>query len=117
LFSEMRNEWFTGLPQARLLIDAPQDVREHLAHGPYFEPIAGTAREGMKTFDNERFIRLPWEVAPSKTGPSSHWRWLSKGGEFSFFYSDIHLVLNWKEEGAELKQVNFDLNGSTAQVR
>jgi len=117
LFSEMRKEWFTGLPQARLLIDAPQDVREHLAHGPYFEPTAGTAREGMKTFDNERFIRLPWEVAPSKTGPSSHWRWLSKGGEFSFFYSDIHLVLNWKEEGAELKQVNFDLNGSTAQVR
>lgn len=116
-FSEVRKDWFSALPQARLLLDAPQDVRGLLAKGPYFEPIAGTAREGMKTFDNERFIRLPWEVSPSKVGPKKSWRWLSKGGEFSYFFSDIHLLLNWRDDGAELKQVNLDLNGSTAQVR
>ena len=116
-FSEVRKDWFSALPQARLLLDAPQDVRGLLAKGPYFEPIAGTAREGMKTFDNERFIRLPWEVFPSKVGPKNSWRWLSKGGEFSYFFSDIHLLLNWRDDGAELKQVNLDLNGSTAQVR
>ena len=71
----------------------------------------------MKTFDNERFIRLPWEIDPSKIGPTNSWRWLSKGGEFSFFFSDIHLLLNWRDDGAELKQVNINLNGSTAQVR
>ncbi|WP_223306390.1 BREX-1 system adenine-specific DNA-methyltransferase PglX [Achromobacter insolitus] len=116
-FSEVRKDWFSALPQARLLLDAPQDVRGLLAKGPYFEPIAGTAREGMKTFDNERFIRLPWEVSPSKVGAKNSWRWLSKGGEFSYFFSDIHLLLNWRDDGAELKQVNLDLNGSTAQVR
>lgn len=116
-FSEVRKDWFSALPQSRLLLDAPQDVRELLSKGPYFEPVAGTAREGMKTFDNERFIRLPWEIDPSKIGPSNSWRWLSKGGEFSFFFSDIHLLLNWRSDGAELKQVNLDLNGSTAQVR
>lgn len=116
-FSDVRKEWFSALPQARLLLDAPQDVRGLLAKGPYFEPIAGTAREGMKTFDNERFIRLPWEVAPSKVGPNNSWRWLSKGGEFSYFFSDIHLLLNWRDDGAELKQINMRLNGSTAQVR
>ncbi|VWD58731.1 hypothetical protein BCO18442_07019 [Burkholderia contaminans] len=116
-FSNMRREWFSSLPQARMLINAPRDVRDLLADGPYLEPTAGTAREGMKTFDNERFIRLPWEVNPSKIGANSHWRWLSKGGEFSYFYSDIHLLLNWSGDGAELKQINLDLNGSTAQVR
>lgn len=116
-FSEVRKDWFSALPQARLLLDSPQDVRELLAKGPYFEPVAGTAREGMKTFDNVRFIRLPWEVAPSKVGPNNSWRWLSKGGEFSYFFSDIHLLLNWRDDGAELKQINLDLNGSTAQVR
>jgi predicted RNA methylase len=116
-FSEVRKDWFSALPQARLLLDAPQDVRGLLAKGPYFEPIAGTAREGMKTFDNERFIRLPWEVVPSKVGPNNSWHWLSKGGEFSYFYSDIHLLLNWRDDGAELKQINLALNGSTAQVR
>jgi hypothetical protein len=117
LFSAMRKEWFSGLPQSRLLIDAPQHVRDMLAQGPYFEPIAGTAREGMKTFDNERFIRLPWEIDPKSIGTTKTWRWLSKGGEFSFFYSEIHLLLNWKDDGAELKEVNLALNGSTAQVR
>ncbi|WP_186236014.1 BREX-1 system adenine-specific DNA-methyltransferase PglX [Burkholderia gladioli] len=116
-FSKMQREWFSSLPQARMLINAPRDVRDLLADGPYLEPTAGTAREGMKTFDNERFIRLPWEVNPSKIGASGHWRWLSKGGEFSYFYSDIHLLLNWSGDGAELKQINLDLNGSTAQVR
>ncbi len=116
-FSDVRKEWFSALPQARLLLDAPQGVRELLAEGPYFEPIAGTAREGMKTFDNERFIRLPWEVSPSKVGANNSWRWLSKGGEFSYFFSDIHLLLNWQDDGAELKQINLDVNGSTAQVR
>ncbi|MBK8754671.1 MAG: BREX-1 system adenine-specific DNA-methyltransferase PglX [Candidatus Competibacteraceae bacterium] len=116
-FSEVKKGWFAALPQSRLLLDAPQDVRELLAKGPYFEPVAGTAREGMKTFDNERFIRLPWEIDPSKIGPTNNWRWLSKGGEFSFFFSDIHLLLNWRDDGAELKQVNISLNGSTAQVR
>ncbi len=116
-FSEMRKDWFSALPQSRLLLDAPQDVRRLLAKGPYFEPVAGTAREGMKTFDNERFIRLPWEIEPTKIGPTNSWRWLSKGGEFSYFFSDIHLLLNWRDDGAELKQINLELNGSTAQVR
>lgn len=117
LFSAMVSEWFLDLPQARLLIDAPQHVRQMLAEGPYFEPVAGTAREGMKTFGNERFLRLPWEVSGDTIGPDSDWRWMTKGGEFSFFYSEINLVLNWRKDGAELQQINHALNGSTAQVR
>ncbi|MBB3862675.1 hypothetical protein GGQ88_003977 [Novosphingobium hassiacum] len=117
LFSDTEKQFFADLPQSRLLIDAPQNVRDLLAHGPYFEPNAGTAREGMKTFDNERFIRLPWEVVGSAIGKGKKWHWLVKGGEFSFFYSEVHLLLNWANDGAELKEININLNGSTAQVR
>lgn len=117
LFETMEKQSFFELPQSRLLISAPPHVRSILAQGPFFEPTGGTAREGMKTFDNERFIRLPWEVSESSIGQQKDWRWLSKGGEFAFFYSEIRLVLNWRNDGAELKEFNILLNGSTSQVR
>jgi hypothetical protein len=117
LFEKVDKQSFMDLPQSRLLIDAPSNVRRLMAQGPFLEPEGATAREGMKTFDNERFIRLPWEVDSEKIGPNKNWRWLSKGGEFAFFYSEIHLVLNWSRDGAELREVNLALNGSTAQVR
>lgn len=117
LFSPAEKQPFADLPQSRFLIDAPESVRSLLVHGPYFEPNGGTAREGMKTFDNDRFIRLPWEVKGDNVGKGKKWRWLVKGGEFSYFYTEIHLLLNWGSDGAELKEINLALNGSTAQVR
>lgn len=117
LFSPAEKQSFAELPQSRFLIDAPESVRSLLVHGPYFEPDGGTAREGMKTFDNDRFIRLPWEVKGNRIGKEKKWRWLVKGGEFSYFYTEVHLLLNWDSDGAELKEINIALNGSTAQVR
>ena len=115
--SFLRREWFLALPQSKILYAAPARVRELLSSGTYFEPTVGTAREGMKSFDNFRFIRLWWEVEPQRIGRGEAWERFSKGGDFSYFYLDTHLLLNWANEGAELKEINRNLNGSTAQVR
>ncbi|MGF6296388.1 BREX-1 system adenine-specific DNA-methyltransferase PglX [Paraburkholderia youngii] len=115
--SRLKREWFLALPQAKILYAAPARVRALLSSNKYFEPAIGTAREGMKSFDNFRFIRLWWEIDPSRIGRGNAWVRFSKGGEFSFFYLDTHLLLNWENEGAQLKEVNRELNGSTAQVR
>ena len=113
----LRREWFLALPQSKILYAAPARVRELLSSGTYFEPTVGTAREGMKSFDNFRFIRLWWEVPSHRIGRGTGWERFSKGGDFSYFYLDTHLLLNWANEGAELKEINRNLNGSTAQVR
>ncbi len=115
--SFLRREWFLALPQSKILYAAPVRVRELLSSGTYFEPTVGTAREGMKSFDNFRFIRLWWEVEPQRIGRGEAWERFSKGGDFSYFYLDTYLLLNWANEGAELKEINRTLNGSTAQVR
>lgn len=115
--SFFRREWFLALPQSKILYAAPTRVRELLSSGTYFEPATGTAREGMKSFDNFRFIRLWWEVEQQRIGRGKSWERFSKGGDFSYFYLDTHLLLNWANEGAELKEINRSLNGSTAQVR
>jgi hypothetical protein len=109
--------WFAALPQGKLLYSAPSEVRELLSDPVQFEPTGGTAREGMKSFDNFRFIRLSWEIPADSVGVGNKWTPFNKGGEFSFFCSDFHLLLNWSKDGAELRQINLAMNGSTAQVR
>lgn len=112
-----RKSWFAVLPQGKLLYSASSEVRQLLSDPIQFEPTGGTAREGMKSFDNFRFIRLTWEIPETSIGIKNKWTHFNKGGEFSFFYSDFHLLLNWSNDGAELRQINLAMNGSTAQVR
>jgi len=105
------------LPQKKLLYSIPLSVKKLFSSGERFEPIAGTAREGMKTFDNERFIRLAWEVRQTDIGRGKKWHWFAKGGSHAFFYLPFHLLVNWEDDGKQLQAVNREVNGSTAQVR
>ena len=106
-----------ALPQSKLLYSLPHGIARLLQDSPAFEPSVGTAREGMKSFENERFVRLWWEVAPPEIGRNRTWQRFAKGGSHAFFYAPIFLVLNWRAAGKELQAVNERLNGSTAQVR
>ena len=60
-----------------------------------------TVKHGTSTSDDFRFLRLWWE-APRDVGYLS----LSKGGEYSKFYSELYLYINWNQGGRELS--NFD---------
>ncbi len=56
-------------------------------------------RVGLQTGDDFRFIRCRWEV---KTNLDT-WFLHAKGGENEPFSTDIHLVVNWASNGAEMK--------------
>lgn len=105
------------LPKAKMLYGLPFAVLRILRDSERFEPEAGTAREGMKSFDNSRFLRLTWEVPAREIGPGKRWQWFAKGGSHAFFYADLHLLLDWRKDGAALKDKNIQVNGTTAQVR
>ena len=105
---------FAKFPYAKLLWQLPHSI-EYLFTNPHrYEPTAGTAREGMKTFSNERFLRLPWEVARE---PGSKWVPFVKGGENKRYFGVSTMLLNRKHDGRELDCQNLSVNGSTAQVR
>jgi hypothetical protein len=57
---------------------------------------------GLQTGDDFRFIRLASEVSTQDI--PSVWRFHAKGGDNSPFYSDLHLVVNWKNDGAAIKE-------------
>jgi hypothetical protein len=47
--------------------------------------------------NDQRFFRCWWEVPPSNIGRLQRWAPMCKGGEFSRYYSDVHLVADWDE--------------------
>lgn len=59
-----------------------------------------TVMSGGNPRDDFRFVRHWIEI-----GKSNHKDYVlySKGGEFSPYYFDVHLALNWKERGHQLK--------------
>jgi Eco57I restriction-modification methylase len=105
------------LPGAKILYALPEKVSELLEQSARFEPEVGTARQGMTTFDDPRFLRLRWEVPAFAIGRDHLWEPLAKGGEFAHYYSDIHLLVKWCGNGAELAEVNREVNGQVAQSR
>ena len=88
-----------------------------------FRPLegnAGTVKQGLATADDFRFARARWEVDPTKIGFSPvhtesrrGWVHFAKGGSFSPYYADIHLVVNWFRRGLEIKNF-FKPNGRLA---
>jgi hypothetical protein len=112
LVPDMRK--FQELPFSKIIWALPSSVERLFRTAERYEPAAGTAREGMKTFSDERFLRLPWEV---KRHDSSHWVPFVKGGENSPFFGQVFMLLNRSKDGAELDAINEGLNGSRAQVR
>jgi hypothetical protein len=63
---------------------------------------AADVKQGTSTADDFRFLRLSWEVPAHSVGHGSTWLPLAKGGEYSPYFDDIHLLLNWCDSGREL---------------
>ena len=65
---------------------------------------------GICTGDDFRFYRCYWEVTWTGMQLPS-WRWLAKGGEFSRYRTNTHLVIDWNNESFLLRTKNSDLYG------
>ena len=67
----------------------------------YAEP-----KQGIATADNERFLRMWFEVSNLKFYPfnnNAKWFPYNKGGEFRKWYGNRDYVINWENQGRELK--------------
>lgn len=109
--------WFRALPGHRLFYRLSREVRSLLQSDLRFEPDIGTARGGGRTFDDMRFLRLTWEPPISEVGRGKRWVHFCKGGRYAPFATDIHLCINWCNDGAEISAKNIQVNGQTAQAR
>jgi len=96
---EVESVTFSGVPGSPFAYWATERLLTLFKTLPAFEAKGRTAKVGLQTSDDLRFVRAWWEV------PAEAERWLAfaKGGAFSRFYADIYLVANWEFDGAQMK--------------
>ena len=80
---------------------------------PPLAPTYGVTRSGLNTTEIERFTRQRWEV--SSRDVSRRWVLFAKGGDYSRFYTDWDLVIDWTDDGAEFKNVVKSKYGSPSR--
>lgn len=108
---------FYLFPKSRIVYSLPIRIISLLQLPDRFEPLSGTAREGFRTWDDFRFVRANWEVDPSRIGRSLTWEPLMKGGPFSRYRCNVHLLVGWDGEGRQSRAINMAKNGTDAQAR
>ncbi|MFW7186705.1 BREX-1 system adenine-specific DNA-methyltransferase PglX [Lysinibacillus sp. BNK-21] len=97
------------IPGKVLLYWIPVNMLE-LLKGPKLSDIA-ESKKGLDTADNNRFLRYWYEVSKNKIAynindektESKKWYFLNKGGPYKKWYGNNLEVINWENNGAELK--------------
>jgi len=78
-------------------------------------PKIAHVKPGLLTGDDARFTRRFWEVNSEELGRDRCWVPFAKGGEFSKYYSDLDLVLNWENDGQQLRAYVARRHGSESK--
>jgi hypothetical protein len=115
-------ESFRQVPGSPFAYWVSERIRRLFTDLPPFEGERRTVKQGLATADDFRFVRAWWEVSPetivsgsSETTPDEfrrqtfegkRWVPFAKGGAYSPYYADLHLVVNWELNGEQLR--NFE---------
>lgn len=101
-------EAIPGSPVAYWMSDS---IRRLFRDLPELEGTGADVRVGLQSGDDFRFVRAFWEVDPEQichsneeTKLGGRWVPFAKGGEYSPYWADIHLLIDWKDAGGYLRE-------------
>lgn len=89
---------FRRLKGAPVSYSISRRFRDRLSSLPALEGHYGTSKQGLATADEFRFARAWWEVAGER------WINYSKSSEYSPFWDDPTWLLNYGDDGKELRE-------------
>jgi hypothetical protein len=105
---------FRQLPDSQFIFGGAGDVLLADARGLSFMEMSDVTK-GLSTEHDERFVRLHWEVDPSDIGTT--WFRFTKGSDYSWWSSDVHLVVNRRDNGREMAEYAAQNSGNAARTR
>jgi hypothetical protein len=104
---EKKTSAFRDLPGSAILFGLSQNAIEILSKSKKIGALADVT-EGIKTGDNQRFLRFWPEVDVERTTllkeGASKWRPHHKGGEYRRWYGNLEHVINWGSDGQEIRE-------------
>ena len=103
------------LPSAQFAYSASMELLSVFEEFDTLDPEAAACKKGLNTSNDERFLRLRWELT-SGDDPSEAWVPLAKGGEYCPFFADLPLIVLWEGGRGQMAAYNLAL-GNEAQSR
>jgi len=97
----VRPESFDAIPGKPFAYWVSEGARQMFNRLPQFEGDNRSVKQGLATADDFRFVRGWWEVTADTR--SDRWFPFAKGGVFSRFYADVYLLVNWANNGEEIR--------------
>ncbi|MDC4232437.1 BREX-1 system adenine-specific DNA-methyltransferase PglX [Actinomyces sp. B33] len=112
-FFRVGQDTMAVLPGSPIVYWLSEKMRTSFALNPSLSSIADL-RQGLATADNNRFLREWWEVSfrriafactSREDAARSGARWFpyNKGGDFRKWYGNQEFVVNWENDGAEIR--------------
>lgn len=95
---------FLAIPNSSFAYWVGEEVLDQFGSCEQFASGDRVVSRGLSAGDNFRFIRARWEVPPQDI-ETGRWKPLAKGGEYSPFWDDVHLVLDWSREDEPYREV------------
>ncbi|AFI63081.1 hypothetical protein BAAM1489_00150 [Bifidobacterium animalis subsp. animalis MCC 1489] len=113
LMFEVDQQEFAQIPGSPIVYWLPEAVLNTFNEGKPLSEIA-QPRQGLATADNNRFVREWWEVSQNRislncdslqSAAASGAKWFpyNKGGDFRKWYGNQEFVVNWANDGQELR--------------
>ena len=120
-FAQVSTDNFSKIPGSPVAYWASEAVFKDFQTNKRVEDISET-RIGMATANNDRFMRLWYEVNVDKTSFScvsreeakeSEKKWFSycKGGSFRKWYGNLEYIVNWESDGYEVQNFRDEKTG------
>lgn len=120
-YYETKNTDFHSIPGSPIAYWASDRVREIFSEAQYLGNQAKFAN-GLNTGDNNRFLRVWNEVSNnnikfdatnilSASSAKEKWFPYNKGGDYRKWYGNNDYVVNWKNDGFEMKEYAVERNG------
>ena len=117
---ELRPSSFRVIPGGRISYWASQAILQAFTAFDPLHPNLAEVQFGASTKSDFRFLRLVWEVDPGSIQTERRacsiggdwgrttWAPVAKGGEYSPYFGDIHLVADWTNDGQRIEAYLLD---------
>ena len=118
---EVNQHEFAQVPGSPIVYWLSKPMLDTFAKNKALEEIA-EPRQGLATADNARFVREWWEPSNYKTGfdcelreesieRGTKWFPYNKGGEYRKWYGNQEFVVNWENDGQEIRSFGTEDGG------
>ena len=101
----VENAVFRFLPNSAFAYWVPLSLQSIFPKYPKCEPELFKIKYGLSTSTNSTFMRQRWEIIPNQIGRDKKWVPIAKGGDYSRYYYDLDLILNWEDKGQSIKNI------------